>query len=76
MWSTGSGSEIMKRIAAPMIGGVITSAIGGLLLYPVLYVLWRGAEMSKGNRALPVLSSPRLHAGDKPVARSSLTRPV
>jgi Cu(I)/Ag(I) efflux system membrane protein CusA/SilA len=42
MWSTGSGSEVMKRIAAPMIGGVVTSAILGLLLYPVLYVLWRG----------------------------------
>jgi Cu(I)/Ag(I) efflux system membrane protein CusA/SilA len=41
MWSTGSGSEVMKRIAAPMIGGVVTSAILGLLLYPVLYVLWR-----------------------------------
>ncbi len=41
MWSTGSGSEVMKRIAAPMIGGVITSAVLGLLLYPVLYVLWR-----------------------------------
>jgi Cu(I)/Ag(I) efflux system membrane protein CusA/SilA len=41
MWSDGSGSEVMKRIAAPMIGGVVTSAIMGLLLYPVLYVLWR-----------------------------------
>ncbi len=42
LWSTGSGSEMMKRIAAPMIGGVVTSAILGLLLYPILYVLWRG----------------------------------
>jgi Cu(I)/Ag(I) efflux system membrane protein CusA/SilA len=52
MWSTGSGSEIMKRIAAPMIGGVVTSALLGLLLYPVLYVLWRArhlpSEMGKG----------------------------
>ncbi len=44
MWSTGSGSEVMKRIAAPMIGGVVTSAVLGLLLYPVLYVLWRAAS--------------------------------
>ena len=42
MWSNGSGSEVMKRIAAPMIGGVVTSAILGLLLYPVLYVIWKG----------------------------------
>lgn len=47
MWSAGSGSEIMKRIAAPMIGGVITSALLGLLLYPIVYVFWR-------SRGLPV----------------------
>jgi Cu(I)/Ag(I) efflux system membrane protein CusA/SilA len=45
MWSNGSGSEVMKRIAAPMIGGVVTSAILGLLLYPVLYVLWRSRHL-------------------------------
>jgi len=45
MWSTGSGSEVMQRIAAPMIGGVITSALLGLLLYPVLYVLWRRGHL-------------------------------
>jgi Cu(I)/Ag(I) efflux system membrane protein CusA/SilA len=45
MWSDGSGSEVMKRIAAPMIGGVVTSAILGLLLYPVLYVLWRSRSL-------------------------------
>ena len=46
MWSNGSGAEIMKRIAAPMIGGVVTSAAMGLLLYPVLYVLWRKHHVS------------------------------
>ncbi len=45
MWSNGSGSEMMKRIAAPMIGGVVTSAILGLLLYPVLYVFWRSRHL-------------------------------
>ena len=49
MWSTGSGSEVMKRIAAPMIGGVVTSAILGLLLYPVLYVLWRGKNLPQSK---------------------------
>jgi Cu(I)/Ag(I) efflux system membrane protein CusA/SilA len=49
MWSTGSGSEVMKRIAAPMIGGVVTSAILGLLLYPVLYVLWRGRLLKNAS---------------------------
>ena len=43
MWSptTQSGVDVMKRIAAPMIGGVITSGVLELLLYPVMYVLWR-----------------------------------
>ncbi|MCE0499120.1 MAG: CusA/CzcA family heavy metal efflux RND transporter [Methylacidiphilales bacterium] len=47
MWSNGSGSEVMKRIATPMIGGVITSAALGLLLYPALYVLWRGRRLPR-----------------------------
>jgi len=38
---------VMKRIAAPMIGGVITSGILELLLYPVIYVLWRKQHLSK-----------------------------
>jgi Cu/Ag efflux pump CusA len=43
MWSptTQSGADVMKRIAAPMIGGVLTSGILELLLYPVIYVFWR-----------------------------------
>ena len=43
MWSpvTQSGADVMKRIAAPMIGGVITSGILELLLYPVIYLFWR-----------------------------------
>src|SRR4030095_16536720 len=43
MWSptTQGGADVMKRIAAPMIGGVITSGILELLLYPVIYVIWR-----------------------------------
>ncbi len=43
MWSptTQSGADVMKRIAAPMIGGIITSGLLELLIYPVIYVLWR-----------------------------------
>ena len=43
MWSptTQAGADVMKRIAAPMIGGIVTSAILELLLYPVIYVLWK-----------------------------------
>ena len=43
LWSPDaqSGSDVMKRIATPMIGGIVTSAILELLLYPVIYVLWK-----------------------------------
>ncbi len=41
MWSIGTGSDVMKRIAAPMIGGVFTSFILELLVYPAIYEVWR-----------------------------------
>lgn len=41
MWSTGAGSDVMKRIAAPMVGGVTTSFILELLIYPVIFTIWK-----------------------------------
>jgi Cu(I)/Ag(I) efflux system membrane protein CusA/SilA len=41
MWSHGAGSDVMKRIAAPMVGGVVTSFILELLIYPVIFTLWK-----------------------------------
>jgi Cu(I)/Ag(I) efflux system membrane protein CusA/SilA len=41
MWSTGAGSEIMKHIAAPMIGGIFTSFILELMVYPAIYYAWK-----------------------------------
>jgi len=41
MWSTGSGADVMKRIAAPMIGGIFTSFLMELLVYPAIYEVWR-----------------------------------
>jgi copper/silver efflux system protein len=41
MWSSGAGSDVMKRIAAPMVGGIVTSSILELLIYPAIYVLWK-----------------------------------
>jgi Cu(I)/Ag(I) efflux system membrane protein CusA/SilA len=42
MWSHGTGADVMKRIAAPMVGGVITSVIVVLVVYPAIYYIWRG----------------------------------
>ena len=41
MWTTGTGADVMKRIAAPMIGGMVSSTVLTLLVIPVLYMLWR-----------------------------------
>jgi Cu(I)/Ag(I) efflux system membrane protein CusA/SilA len=41
MWATGAGSDVMKRIAAPMVGGIFTSFVLELLVYPAIYEVWR-----------------------------------
>jgi Cu(I)/Ag(I) efflux system membrane protein CusA/SilA len=41
MWSTGTGADVMKRIAAPMVGGIFTSFLLELLVYPALYAIWK-----------------------------------
>jgi Cu(I)/Ag(I) efflux system membrane protein CusA/SilA len=41
MWSTGTGADVMKRIAAPLIGGIFTSFVLELLIYPPIYQLWK-----------------------------------
>jgi Cu(I)/Ag(I) efflux system membrane protein CusA/SilA len=47
MFSHGTGADIMKRIAAPMVGGVITSTILELIIYPAIYMIWRGRTLGK-----------------------------
>ena len=44
--STQAGADVMKRIATPMVGGIITSAILELLIYPVIYVIWRKRSLA------------------------------
>jgi Cu(I)/Ag(I) efflux system membrane protein CusA/SilA len=44
MWATGAGSDVMKRIAAPMVGGIFTSFVLELLVYPAIYEIWRRAS--------------------------------
>ncbi len=50
MWSMGTGADVMKRIAAPMIGGLFTSFILELLVYPPIYAIWKWRyEMKQGS---------------------------
>ena len=50
MWGSGTGSEVMSRIAAPMIGGMISSTVLTLVVIPVLYALAKGREIKLFNR--------------------------
>jgi Cu(I)/Ag(I) efflux system membrane protein CusA/SilA len=47
MWSHGTGADVMKRIAIPMIGGVVTSTIMELVVYPAIYYLWRSHSIKR-----------------------------
>ena len=48
LWATGTGSDVMRRIAAPMVGGVFTSFAGELIVYPAIYFIWRSAGLKHG----------------------------
>jgi len=49
MWSTGTGADLMKRIAAPMVGGLVTSFALELLVYPAIFFLWRRKGVVEGK---------------------------
>lgn len=75
MWSHGAGADVMKRIAAPMVGGVITSGVMELLVFPVIYFMWRGMKLDKDMT--PTASSELLENGtyiDRP-SRENLNGP-
>jgi len=61
MWAMGTGSDMMKRIAAPMIGGVFTSFVLELLVYPPIYAIWKWRyEMKQGTVDVSRLPIPQL----------------
>ena len=51
MWSQGAGADVMKRIAAPMVGGMVSTTLLGLLVLPTIYVLWRSAQLRRAGSA-------------------------
>jgi Cu(I)/Ag(I) efflux system membrane protein CusA/SilA len=72
MWSTGAGADVMKRIAAPMVGGMISSTILTLVVIPAIYSLWKERELRRlgpGSDApalkeMPVLTEALVGSGD------------
>ncbi len=49
LWSTSAGADVMKRIAAPMIGGLVTSFLLELLVYPAIYKVWKRRSDSEAE---------------------------
>jgi Cu(I)/Ag(I) efflux system membrane protein CusA/SilA len=47
MVGSGTGSEVMRRIATPMVGGMVTAPLVSMLLIPVLYLWWKGRGMGE-----------------------------
>ena len=61
LWSHGAGADVMKRIATPMIGGVVTSTIMELAVYPAIFYLWRSRRLTgvdSGSKTIPTSLTP------------------
>jgi Cu(I)/Ag(I) efflux system membrane protein CusA/SilA len=61
MWSTGSGADVMKRIAAPMLGGIITSFLMELVVYPPIFAIWKWnweVKPALKREAAPIMEAP------------------
>ncbi|MEP6474085.1 MAG: hypothetical protein ABJC74_10210, partial [Gemmatimonadota bacterium] len=53
LWGGGAGASVMKRIAAPMVGGMVSSTFLTLIVIPAVYSLWRQWELGRGELSLP-----------------------
>src|SRR5262249_35320102 len=73
MWSPAmqAGADVMKRIATPMIGGIITSGVLELLIYPVIYVAWRKRELEDQSEEAAPLIPPELVPSERTRQRLS-----
>ena len=54
LWGDGAGASVMKRIAAPMVGGMVSSTVLTLIVIPAVYALWREWELSRGVESGPL----------------------
>src|SRR5579872_4445521 len=61
LWSSGTGADVMKRIAAPMVGGLVTSFLLELTVYPAIFAVWKGRRLVPEKEAAARSLEP-LHA--------------
>jgi Cu(I)/Ag(I) efflux system membrane protein CusA/SilA len=67
LWSAGTGADVTKRVAAPMVGGMITATVLTLVVIPAIYQLWRGVQVARSGSA----SVPTEHEGNMVLAQQS-----
>jgi Cu(I)/Ag(I) efflux system membrane protein CusA/SilA len=53
LWSSGAGADVMKRIAAPMVGGLVTSFLLELSVYPAIFAIWKGGRLARSASPSP-----------------------
>jgi Cu(I)/Ag(I) efflux system membrane protein CusA/SilA len=62
LWATGTGADVMRRIAAPMVGGIVTSFLAELVVFPAIYFIWRAIRLDKGP-LFPIAAQNRKSTG-------------
>ena len=62
MWGTGTGSEVMSRIAAPMVGGMVSSTVLTLAVIPAIYALVKQWQLGRNPRNAPAPSADAAHS--------------
>lgn len=60
MWSSGTGSEIMQRIAAPMVGGMVTAPLLSMFVIPAVYLLLARRQLRRASNPTPVATTAQL----------------
>jgi Cu(I)/Ag(I) efflux system membrane protein CusA/SilA len=60
LWSQGTGADMMKRIAAPMVGGMVSSTLLTLIVIPAIYSLWKEREVRSMQRSAMLMPLPEL----------------
>jgi Cu(I)/Ag(I) efflux system membrane protein CusA/SilA len=58
MWAAGAGADVMKRIAAPLFGGIVTSFLLELTVYPAIFALWKRRDSLETPAAHPAAEEP------------------
>jgi copper/silver efflux system protein len=74
MWATGAGSDVMKRIAAPMVGGIFSSFLLELLVYPVIYEIWKSRSLQQSQQETQTAYNANSTTGLELTSPSPVTR--